>query len=70
MDIDKLERANLLAKILIPKIDSFLDISSNSNIRLIDTIRVLSQYDREFETKFKQLLHETRQRLQKELDEL
>ena len=70
MNIDKLERANILAKILIPKIDSFLDISSNSNIRLIDTIRTLSQYDREFETKFKQLLHETRQRLQKELDEL
>lgn len=70
MDTNKLERANILAKILIPKIDSFLDISSNSNIRLIDTIRVLSQYDREFKTKFNQLLHETRQRLQKELDEL
>ena len=70
MDINKLERANILAKILIPKIDSFLDISSNSNIRLIDTIRTLSQYDREFGTKFKQLLNETRQRLQKELDEL
>lgn len=70
MNIDKLERANILAKILIPKIDSFLDISSNSNIRLIDTIRVLSQYDREFETKFKQLLNETKQRFQKELDNL
>lgn len=70
MNIDKLERANILAKILIPKIDSFLDISSNSNIRLIDTIRALSQYDREFETKFKQLLNETKQRFQKELDNL
>lgn len=34
MNIDKLERANILAKILIPKIDSFLDISSNSNKRI------------------------------------
>ena len=30
----------------------------------------LSQIDKDFETKFKQLLNETKQRLQKEFDEL
>ena len=70
MNINKLERANILAKSLIPKIDDLLATSSNSNIRLIDTIRGLLQHDMEFKTKFEQFLHETRQRLQKELDEL
>ena len=28
---------------------AFLDMSSNSNIRLIDILRALSQYDGEFE---------------------
>ena len=70
MNIQKLERANILAKSLIPKIDDLLATSSNSNIRLIDTIRGLLQHDREFKTKFEQLLYGTRQRLQKELDEL
>lgn len=70
MNIDKLERANILAKSLIPKIDDLLAMSSNSNIKLIDTIRGLLQHDKEFKIKFEQLLHETRQRLQKELDEI
>ena len=71
MDIDKLERANILAKSLIPKVDELLDMSSNSyNGKLADAIWGLSQCDKEFETKFKQLLNETKQRFQKEFDEL
>lgn len=37
---------------------------------LADALWGLSQCDKEFETKFKQLLNETKQRLQKEFDEL
>lgn len=71
MDIDKLERANILAKSLIPKVDELLTMSSNSyNGKLADALWGLSQCDKEFETKFKQLLNETKQRLQKEFDEL
>lgn len=71
MNIDKLERANILAKSLIPKVDELLSMSSKSNSgRLADAIWGLSQHDRDFETKFKQLLNETKQRFQKEFDEL
>lgn len=70
MNIDKLERANILAKSLIPKVDDLLAMSSNSNRKLADAIWGLSQRDKEFETKFKQLLNETKQRFQKEFDEL
>ena len=72
MDIDKLERANMLAKSLIPKVDELINIFSkrSNNSKLADAIWGLSQSDMEFETKFKQLLNETRQRLQKEFDEL
>ena len=71
MNIDKLERANILAKSLIPKVDELLNMSSNSyNGKLADALWGLSQCDKEFETKFKQLLNETKQRLQKEFDEL
>ncbi len=71
MNIDKLERANILAKSLIPKVDELLSMSSRSNSgRLADAIWGLSQHDRDFETKFKQLLNETKQRFQKEFDEL
>lgn len=45
-------------------------MSSNSNRKLADAIWGLSQRDKEFETKFKQLLNETKQRFQKEFDEL
>lgn len=38
--------------------------------RLADAICELSQCDREFGTKFNQLLNETKQRFQKEFDEL
>ena len=71
MDINKLERANILAKSLIPKVDELLNISSkSSNMRLADAIWELSKCDEEFNTKFKQLLNETKQRFQKEFDEL
>lgn len=71
MNIDKLERANILAKSLIPKVDLLLNISlSSSKVGIADAIWGLLQRDMEFDTKFKQLLNETRQRLQKEFDEL
>lgn len=71
MNTEKLERGNILAKSLIPKVNELLNMSSkSSNVRLADAIWGLSQCDKEFETKFKQLLNETKQRLQKEFDEL
>lgn len=71
MDKDKLERANILVKSLLPKTEELLNMSSESrNSRLADAILVLSQCDEEFKTKFKQLLLETKQRLKKEFDEL
>lgn len=70
MNIDKLERANILAKSLIPKVDSLLNMSSVSHSKLADAIWGLSERDKEFKTKLKQLLNETKQRFQKEFDEL
>lgn len=71
MDINKLERANILAKSLIPKTEELLSMSSKSNnCRLADAIWGLSECDEEFKTKFKQLLNETKQRFQKEFDNL
>lgn len=71
MDINKLERANILAKSLIPKVDELLNMSSkSSNSRLADAIWGLSTCDEVFETKFKQLLNETKQRFQEEFNEL
>lgn len=71
MDVNKLERANILAKSLLPKTEELLNMSSkSSNSRLADAIWGLSERDEEFKTKFKQLLLETKQRLQKEFDEL
>ena len=71
MNIDKLERANILAKSLIPKVDELLNMSSKSmRISLADAIYELSECDEEFKAKFKQLLNETKQRLQKEFDDI
>lgn len=69
MDVNKLERANILAKSLIPKVDELLNMSSSST-NIAHSIYGLSVCDEEFETKFKQLLNETKQRFQKEFDEL
>lgn len=69
MDIKDLEKANKLAKGLIPKADELLNLSSKSNrIRLGDSLYGLSEYDNEFRTKFIQLIRETRKKLQKEFD--
>ena len=71
MNIEKLERANILAKSLIPKVNELLNISSKSTRSSIaDAILGLLICDKEFKTKFKQFLNETKQRLQKEFDEL
>ena len=70
MNIDKLERANILAKSLIPKVDELLHMSKASRNYLADAIWSLSECDEEFKTKFKQLLNETKQRFQKEFSEL
>ena len=71
MNTEKLERGNILAKSLIPKVNELLNMSSKSmSSSLVDAIWGLSQCDEEFKTKFKQLLNETKQRFQKEFDEL
>ncbi len=70
MNIDKLEKANILAKSLIPKVDELLKMSKSRRSYLADAIWGLSEYDEEFKTKFKQLLNETKQRFQKEFNEL
>ena len=70
MDINSLERANILAKGLISKTNSLLDIRTSSNERIGEFLNGLLKGDKEFETKFMQLLSETKQRLQKEFDEL
>lgn len=71
MDLNKLERANILAKSLIPKVDELLNMSSKSrDEKLADALYSLSKCDEEFKTKLKQLLNETKQRFQKEFNEL
>lgn len=71
MNTEKLERANILAKSLIPKVNELLNISPKSmRSSLADSICGLSECDEEFKTKFKQLLNETKQRFQKEFDDL
>ena len=71
MNTEKLERANILAKSLIPKVNELLNISPKSTRSSIaDAILGLLVCDKEFKTKFKQFLNETKQRLQKEFDEI
>lgn len=71
MNIDKLERANFLAKGLLPKIYELLNMSSKSHYRILaDNIWGLSECDEEFKAKFKKLLLETKKKWQKEFDEL
>ena len=71
MDINKLERANFSEKGLLPKVDELSNMSPKSmHSSLADAICGLSQCDKEFDTKFKQLLNETKQRFQKEFDKL
>ena len=70
MDIDKLERANILAKNLIPKVNALLCSHIHTNESIGEYLDSLSKYDQEFNSKFTQLLKETKQRLQKEFDAL
>lgn len=56
MNVNKLERANILAKSLIPKVDELLNMSSHST-NIAHSIYGLSECDEEFKTKFKQLLN-------------
>ena len=71
MNTEKFERANILAKGLIPKVNELLNMSTRSmRSSLADAIYGLSECDEEFKTKFKQLLNETKQRFQKEFDDL
>ena len=70
MNIDKLERANILAKNLIPKVNALLCSHIHTNESIGEYLDSLSKYDQEFNSKFTQLLKETKQRLQKEFDEI
>ena len=70
MDINKLERANILAKSLLPKVDALLCSHRHVNERIGEYLNGLSKCDKEFNSKFTQLLKETKQRLQKEFDEI
>ena len=71
MNIDKLKRGNILAKRMIPRIDELLELSSKSSyVRISDALYGLTECDSDFKTKFNQLLYETKQKFQKEFDEL
>lgn len=72
MNINDLEKANMLAKSLIPKADELLNMSSksSSSVRLGESIYRLSEYDKEFSSKLMQLIKELKEKLQKEFDEI
>ena len=70
MNIDKLERANILAKSLIPKVDALLHSQSHDDGSIGEYLNDLQKCDKEFSSKFTQLLKETKQRFQKEFDEI
>ena len=71
MNTEKLERANILSKSLIPKVDELLALSlKSSSVRISDSLYGLTECNSEFKTKFKQLLNETKQKFQKEFDEI
>lgn len=70
MDINKLERANDLAKGLLPKVDKLLDVHGYTNESVGETLKYLLNRDEDFYYKFRQLISEVKQRFQKEFDEL
>ena len=69
MNTEILERANILAKSLIPKVGALLCSHRHANECVGEYLNDL-KCDKEFNSKFTQLLKETKQRLQKEFDEL
>ena len=70
MNTEKLERANILTKDLIPKADNLLSMHRLTDERVGEYLNALMKGDKEFGTKFMQLVNETKQRFQKEFDEL
>ena len=53
MNTEKLERGNILAKSLIPKVDEILALSSkSSSVRISDALYGLKECDSEFKNKF------------------
>ena len=55
---------------MIPKVDALLHSQSYDDGSIGEYLNGLSKCDKEFNSKFTQLLKETKQRLQKEFDEL
>ena len=70
MNIEQLERANLLAKSLIPKAERLTTSETASKITLGECLDGLLKGDKEFNVKFSQLISETEQRFRKEFNEL
>lgn len=70
MDINKLERANELAKGLLPKVDKLLDVHGYTDKNIGEILKDLLNRDEDFRHKFIQLLSEVKQRFQKEFDEI
>lgn len=70
MDINKLERANTLAKGLLPKVNKLLDIHGYTDGIIGETLKYLLGIDEDFSNKFTQLLSEVKKRYQKEFDEI
>lgn len=70
MNKEQLERANLLANSLIPKAASLTMPDTTTKTTLGECLYSLLKCDKEFNAKFSQLVSETKQRFQKEFDEL
>lgn len=70
MNKEQLERANLLANSLIPKAESLTMPDTTTKETLGACLYGLLDCDKEFNAKFSQLVSETKQRFQKEFDEL
>ncbi len=70
MNKEQLERANLLANSLIPKVARLTMSETTSKGTLGECLYGLLKCDTEFNAKFLQLVSETEQRFRKEFDEL
>ena len=70
MNKEQLERANLLANSLIPKAARLTMSDTTTKATLGECLYGLLNCDKEFNSKFSQLVSETEQRFQKEFDEL
>ena len=70
MNKEQLERANLLANNLIPKAVRLTIPETAAKGTSAECLYDLLKYYKEFNAKFSQLVSETKQRFQKEFDEL